>query len=573
MKRTVERLLQSHALLAILAGMYPMVFVFSKNNIHFSSQEIASVTLFSAGLSLIASYILWMVLWTTLKISFSTERFLELRSPAKNVLFAIAAGAVLLVLLRYPIVTAIHNCTLVGRSWQYIFLLAFVCIAALIVLPHVRQNGVIKANVILSILLALSFGTWETTSSNVSNQKIKTVGKQYAQYSQVRLRQRPNVYIVLLESYTGNYVLKNTYNFDNSDFENKLASLDFQIAPDVYSNYSSTKPTVFSLLLMDHLFDDQGQWQFSYKKSNQFIGGQFYNPTLAIFKDNGYKTQYIHPCTYCYNKGRLLDVAIPCNGQESTFDRFIDAIGFLGIRNQTPIIGNFFDAPDNHPLEVMENWLSKGLDRIEVAANSPTPWFTFIKTIGPGHAPNDTYYARPADRNKLEQFRKNYPKRVEKTNAQVLQIVQRISQNDPDAIVVLFGDHGALFYKKYWIEKPASQSLQEAADEINVSVEDLAASSSSIFFAVRCPKQYACDFEGVTNVNIMRRIFRGLATDESKHLLGEDVANSSYIQHRDASGKYIAKEFVRNSVVLPDSPRAGTKSEYVAQADKEKKNR
>jgi hypothetical protein len=65
----------------------------------------------------------------------------------------------------------------------------------------------------------------------------------------------PDVYYIILDSYTRSDVLKNTYNYDNSEFLENLREMGFYVADCSASNYMWTRLSVSSALNMQYLQD------------------------------------------------------------------------------------------------------------------------------------------------------------------------------------------------------------------------------------------------------------------------------------------------------------------------------
>ena len=63
----------------------------------------------------------------------------------------------------------------------------------------------------------------------------------------------PDVYYIILDTYTRADVLLNQYNFDNSQFIDELRNMDFYVADCSRSNYSDTLKSLTSALNMNYL--------------------------------------------------------------------------------------------------------------------------------------------------------------------------------------------------------------------------------------------------------------------------------------------------------------------------------
>jgi hypothetical protein len=65
--------------------------------------------------------------------------------------------------------------------------------------------------------------------------------------SDTEVREKPDIYLILLDGYTRADILKENYNFDNSAFIQELEDLGFYVAKCAQSNYPSTKLSVTSV--------------------------------------------------------------------------------------------------------------------------------------------------------------------------------------------------------------------------------------------------------------------------------------------------------------------------------------
>lgn len=99
----------------------------------------------------------------------------------------------------------------------------------------------------------------------------------------------PDVYYILLDAYSRNDVLKEIYNFDNSQFLDGLRERGFYIPECAFSNYHMTINTLASVLNMDYL-DSLGLLnktldQYSAQKTKLVLDNQIRH----IFADRGYQ--------------------------------------------------------------------------------------------------------------------------------------------------------------------------------------------------------------------------------------------------------------------------------------------
>ena len=64
---------------------------------------------------------------------------------------------------------------------------------------------------------------------------------------------RPDIYLIILDGYSGNTALRKKFGFDNSSFENELRRKGFYVAANSFSNYNYTPFSLASMLNMTYL--------------------------------------------------------------------------------------------------------------------------------------------------------------------------------------------------------------------------------------------------------------------------------------------------------------------------------
>ncbi|RYY18077.1 MAG: hypothetical protein EOO04_24595, partial [Chitinophagaceae bacterium] len=99
---------------------------------------------------------------------------------------------------------------------------------------------------------------------------------------------RPDVYLIILDEYAGNPVLKKHFDFDNSVFLNSLKSRSFFVSSNSISNYSSTPLSVASMFEMDYLqWADKGKAVTveDYSEAEKTMENSF---LLSSLKHHGY---------------------------------------------------------------------------------------------------------------------------------------------------------------------------------------------------------------------------------------------------------------------------------------------
>lgn len=109
-----------------------------------------------------------------------------------------------------------------------------------------------------------------STSSNIDKQKL------------------PDIYYILLDGYARADILKETFNYDNSEFINSLKSRGFYIAEKAHSNYAHTHWSIPSTFNMDYLNYLAMQAGVESNDRNPLKELLYHNSVAAKFKSFGY---------------------------------------------------------------------------------------------------------------------------------------------------------------------------------------------------------------------------------------------------------------------------------------------
>ena len=287
--------------------------------------------------------------------------------------------------------------------------------------------GAKRTTLLLLVLLAFRAGQAAVAVSATTARGDDLVSaEEIAVYEQVKLARTPNVYFICLESYHGFGAMRELYGFDNAEFREFLGANGFVVAEDVLSNYSFTMTSLQSFLQMGHHYAAGAFGNHDSLYARGFISGSgtYYNPVLRILKRNGYAVVYLLPSDYYYRPGvglvdySLIAASWPFAPLKASLPRFI------GREPETVV-------PD-YPRQVAETLAAWPLDRSA---------FFFVK-LGAEHSADGYDY-----RTDRAAFAARYVETVVRENAAIEALCRQIVARDPQAIVVLAGDHGAQSYK------------------------------------------------------------------------------------------------------------------------------
>lgn len=419
-----------------------------------------------------------------------------------NGLFALAAAIVLAVFLYDSNMTELRQVYKLPRIGAVVIVMA---LFAIYWAAGVRL-GPKRTCVLLGALLAIRSGqaTWQIYNSRAYGDFFTEIGK-IQNYQKVKLDRTPNIYLIILESYHGFGAMKELYGFDNRSFHALLDEMNFVVADETFANYTNTMASLHSFFLMGHHYAAGmfGNDDSLYVRGFLSGSGIYYNPVLNILKQNGYSIVFLLPSDYYYRPGAgLVDMSLLSGGWrlaplKISFPRF------LGDEPNTLV-------PD-YDLQV-----SQAITRWP----SDKPAFFFIK-MGAEHSSSTHAYHYQTDR---DEFVRKYVNAVKQSNLTLESLCHQIIEKDPEAIVVLAGDHGARSYKDSRKEFP------DLVRENGLAAELAAKDMHDVLLAIRWgqdiePERYP--FRSL--VNVMRFVFYRLCSD--KALIDSAAKDDSFVLH------------------------------------------
>jgi hypothetical protein len=320
-------------------------------------------------------------------------------------------------------------------------------------------------------------------------------------YENVTLADNPNIYCLCLESYHSFAAMQELYGFANAGFREFLDANGFAVEEGTYANYWHTMSSLHSFLRMGHHYAAGTFGVHDSLHARGFVSGSgaYYNPVLRILKRNGYSIRYLLPADYYYRPGAgLVDFSLlarswPLAPLKVSLPRFI------GREPETNVAGY-----DRKVSAAVAAW-PRG-----------QPAFFLVK-MGVEHA--DQIYDYRKDR---AAFAARYVRDVALSNAPIEALCRQIVAQDPSAIVILMGDHGAQSYKS------STRDFQETAHLDGLPAERIADDTHAVLLAIRWGAgRDAADYPFHSLANVMRFVFYQLSRDEA--LLATAVPDDSYL--------------------------------------------
>ena len=321
------------------------------------------------------------------------------------------------------------------------------------------KNFIKPVAVLLSLMCVFSFIRYTIAVSSVHEEDV------LSEYPQMKTK--PNIYFLILESYHGSQALEQLYGFDNSGFLNDLVQNNFT----VYENIYATRPvTRLSLLSIFTLSNTTELYDREYLLDG-CLSGKAHCKVLDILKANGYEIKnkfannyLVHDYFDIPNKNKFL-----CNTLFSKqYPQYFSKCFYKDYQYKT------VDDYNADLIKTLNNLDDK---------SAPYMFITKIGGItedfktysgGVAHIPN---HLRHTDKVELIQnFKAAYVEELKKENVALMQIISAITTKDPNAMIIMFGDHGAGYL----------DILKEKSDEI--PSETYLLDFFDVMAAVRFPK-------------------------------------------------------------------------------------
>ncbi len=270
----------------------------------------------------------------------------------------------------------------------------------------------------------------------------------------------PDIYFIILDSYTRKDYLFEDYQLDNTEFLDQLSGLGFQVADCGRSNYDGTRLSLSATLNME--FVENLNEKFNPANPNIYSIEPYMeqNKVFHILRDLGYQivaVQSIFPVTSFKNA----DVYIPFPEKSSWWNRSLNEFEDIFINT------TLLKATRSIPGEAFKNFREKirfpyydyvkqinyVIDEIPNIASLPGPKMVFMHITIPHRPyiflPDGSFTTDEAFSNMIglpmdhEHANQGYRNNVEFINLRILpQLESIIQQADGNVVIALQGDHG-----------------------------------------------------------------------------------------------------------------------------------
>ena len=249
----------------------------------------------------------------------------------------------------------------------------------------------------------------------------------------------PDIYLIVLDGYGREDVLRSWYGYDNGPFLDSLQERGFYVADDSYSNYSMTYLSMAATLNMTYLADDI---PYDYAAADRLVEDA---AVMHELQARGYEYVALETEFWVTANAPLADAVFSRGSFESEFERLVF---------ESSILGSVVPARPRHEATL------NAFEDVASVAQMPETTFTFAHMLVP-HPP----FMFAADGSVLPYSNDlaaafevgPYVEQLRFVNDRVVQLIDRIlAASDEPPVIVIQGDHGPQAFpyatpaERYW---------------------------------------------------------------------------------------------------------------------------
>lgn len=416
-------------------------------------------------------------------------------------------------------------------SWEKTSSLQMLGLLALLV-PVIllrRHLGSRFINTLLLVFIAISTvklgqGEYRNASTAIDLSPPKEMPLSY------RLKRKPNIYYFYLESAHDRRTLREENGFDVPEFFDRLEELGFVCYTDTASNYPNTMLSMLALLNMRHnyakisegLSDVSRNYRHQLSEANVF----------RLLKANGYRINLFGTEALFRYSSPFIDYSTSplqssvLNSVLNAFASMSSYIGHIPFVSSRVVNENFFGRTITDYVIGHHRFLETYPDGFDIGQ----PSLYFVRS-GFEHIPN----AESAAFNQsFPDWDNTYEKHWLARTKSIIPCLETIIANDPEAVIIGLGDHGALKYGLGVRELfgKSSSEANAAMARANVDPRKVARNLTAVLLFMRFPSDIA-------------------EPDRERQILSQ-VTLFPYVFKRINGEPYRAEDFEKNTALYLD---------------------
>lgn len=322
-------------------------------------------------------------------------------------------------------------------------------------------------------------------------------------------KEKPNVYVITFDAISPEPVIRNNLGLLDLPYVNEVEKLGGRIIPNAFAERIPTKRSLNSFLAMD--LDYYKEVKHPYR----MLTGEVLSPVYESFRRNGYKIGFMYETSYFGGDVGALDYygVARVEGICKHVEKSYSLLGYCFNPVQEAV--SFFTKSKN------SEYPKALFDHIAETGASDENWFTMAHVYQPGHAKNSFNAYKKED---WEEFRRYYEIRMNSVTNDIRSLVTTIRNNDPGAVLIIFGDHGGLTSVGL-LGKDAGAIKEHALDfteadmpqDSPMTYKQIVQDRHAVFMAVFAPAGFCEDGfkqNPFATMRAMREIFKCLSGGE-----------------------------------------------------------
>jgi len=271
----------------------------------------------------------------------------------------------------------------------------------------------------------------------------------------------PDIYYIILDSYTRADLMKQAYAFDNSPFISKLEEMGFYIAQCSQSNYMRTDLSLASSLNMDYAQNLSDKFTADTYNRTQLFELLKHNAVRKTLEAAGYKTIAFETGFYWseWDDADIFMGPSPLSSNLTSFEELLLKTTMLRVLVDAGRINAEQISGDHY-----RDRTGFVLDSIPELVKYPGPKFAFIHIVSPhppfvfgpeGEATDPTDFLNADQKIPAKSYALGYTNQVTYLNSRLEQILDTLINTSARLpVIILQGDHGPWMQpenKRLWI--------------------------------------------------------------------------------------------------------------------------
>lgn len=273
----------------------------------------------------------------------------------------------------------------------------------------------------------------------------------------------PNLYYIIPDEYANAHVLEETYDFDNSPFLDALRARGFGVAERSAGGYGMTYLSLASALNLGYLEDlaEEGHYAgTSFAPVTRLIQE---NLVATLLKEQGYRYVVFRSGWAPTSESPLADEVVPCGRDVSEYERVL---------GRSTVLEAAWDQTKGNGKRAR---LACAFDHLaRLPHRGEEPFFALVHLVAP-HPP----WVHDAEGNAVyvddgpglgtdeEEAKRAYVAQLQWLNARLLEALDAIVAQDPDAVIVLQSDTGPTRLLGSYASEPSDEAIRERMRVLN----------------------------------------------------------------------------------------------------------